>query len=156
MTVKLSASAPDGFVVNSFAGDDAIACRDYVRDKLGMPAWQPNGNGNGHHISAEKEMAQAIAGLRKAKRAAPGSEPPRVVATYSYVDADGTLLYEVLRYEPKNFRQRRPLGGGGGYTWSLGDVKPVLYRCRSCSSFRMRPCSSPRARTTPIVSPRSS
>jgi hypothetical protein len=135
MTVKLSASAPDGFVVNSFAGDDAIACRDYVRDKLGMPAWQPNGNGNGHHISAEKEMAQAIAGLRKAKRAAPGSEPPRVVATYSYVDADGTLLYEVLRYEPKNFRQRRPLGGGGGYTWSLGDVKPVLYRLPELLKF---------------------
>jgi hypothetical protein len=34
LSVLIDASAPDGFVVNSFAGDDAIACRDYVRDRL--------------------------------------------------------------------------------------------------------------------------
>jgi AAA domain-containing protein len=136
MTVKLSASAPDGFVVNSFAGNDAIECRDYVRAKLGMPAWQPNGGSNGHRTSPEKEMAEAIAGLRKAKRAAPGSEdhPPHVVATYSYVDVDGRLLYEVLRYEPKDFRQRRPVAGGG-YTWSVGDVQRVLYRLPELLKF---------------------
>ena len=134
MTIKLSPSAPEGFVVFSHAGDDAIVCRDYVRGKLGMPAWQPNGNGNGHHISAEKEMAQAIAGLRKAKRAEPGSEPPRVVATYCYISADGEVLYEVQRLEPKAFRQRRPLDGGG-YTWSLGDVQEVLYRLPELLKF---------------------
>ena len=38
LSVLLDASAPDGFVVNSFAGDDAIVCRDYVRDRLGLAA----------------------------------------------------------------------------------------------------------------------
>jgi hypothetical protein len=30
---------PDGFVVHSFAGDDPIVCRDYVRGRLGLPAF---------------------------------------------------------------------------------------------------------------------
>ncbi|MGO8738795.1 toprim domain-containing protein [Rhodoblastus sp.] len=38
MTVRPSATSPDGFVCFSHAGDDFRACRDYVRAKLGLPA----------------------------------------------------------------------------------------------------------------------
>jgi putative DNA primase/helicase len=31
----------NGFVVHSFSGDDPLACKDYVRSKLGLPPWQP-------------------------------------------------------------------------------------------------------------------
>jgi hypothetical protein len=48
------------------------------------------------------------------------------VVTYPYHDAQGRLLYEVCRFEPKTFRQRRP-DGQGGYTWGLGDVERVVY-----------------------------
>ena len=41
MSVKLSASAPDGFLVHSHAGDDFAACRDHVRRALGM-SWAPD------------------------------------------------------------------------------------------------------------------
>ncbi len=41
LAVKLSPNAPDGFVVYSHVGDDWRACRDYVKQKLGIPAWQP-------------------------------------------------------------------------------------------------------------------
>ena len=41
MSVRLDADAPDGFVVNSFAGDDWVFCRDYVRQRLGLPEWRP-------------------------------------------------------------------------------------------------------------------
>src|SRR5690606_14689172 len=41
------------------------------------------------------------------------------IATYPYTDADGRLLFEVLRYHPKTFRQRRP-DGQGGWLWKLG------------------------------------
>ena len=51
----------------------------------------------------------------------------RIVARYPYVDAEGTLLFEVVRFEPKDFRQRRP-DGQGGWTWSLKGVERVLYR----------------------------
>ncbi|MGE0481269.1 MAG: hypothetical protein AB7Q17_12430 [Phycisphaerae bacterium] len=56
----------------------------------------------------------------------PGS-PRRVVATYDYRDASGAFLYQVVRSEPKSFRQRRP-DGHGGWIWKLGDTPRVLYR----------------------------
>lgn len=46
---------------------------------------------------------------------------------YDYRDESGGLLYQVLRYEPKAFRQRRP-DGKGDWIWTLGDVPRVLYR----------------------------
>jgi hypothetical protein len=47
--------------------------------------------------------------------------------TYPYHGADGNLLYETIRYEPKDFRQRQP-DGNGGWTWNLNGVERVLYR----------------------------
>jgi hypothetical protein len=44
-------------------------------------------------------------------------------ATYAYHDADGTHLYDVVRFNPKDFRQRRADG-----TWSMNGVKRVPYR----------------------------
>jgi hypothetical protein len=40
LRVWVDPAAPDGFRVHSFADDDWTRCRDYVRDKLGVPAWQ--------------------------------------------------------------------------------------------------------------------
>jgi putative DNA primase/helicase len=54
------------------------------------------------------------------------SSKPRLVATYDYCDANGVLLFQVLRYEPKSFKQRRP-DGKGGWTWRKAD-RQVLYR----------------------------
>ncbi|MCC6454756.1 MAG: hypothetical protein IT328_07420 [Caldilineaceae bacterium] len=51
----------------------------------------------------------------------------RIAATYNYTDLDGTLLYQVVRYDPKDFKQRRP-NGQGGWHWRLDDVKRVLYK----------------------------
>ncbi len=49
------------------------------------------------------------------------------MATYDYIDADGTLVYQVVRYAPKDFRQRRP-DGKGGWIWNLAGVERILYR----------------------------
>lgn len=51
----------------------------------------------------------------------------RIVATYDYVDHTGKLVYEVVRFEPKDFRQRCP-GVGGGWVWHLHGIARVLYR----------------------------
>lgn len=51
----------------------------------------------------------------------------RVVESYDYVDEDGRLLFQVQRTVPKGFRQRRP-NGNGGWEYTLGDVRRVLYR----------------------------
>jgi 5S rRNA maturation endonuclease (ribonuclease M5) len=53
LSVLPDVNAPDGFVVHSFADDDPLLCRDFVRTKLGLPAFEPgkkrkaNGNANG-------------------------------------------------------------------------------------------------------------
>src|SRR5262249_44689898 len=54
-------------------------------------------------------------------------DPQRIVATYDYCDARGTLLFQAVRFDPKAFRQRRP-NGHGGWFWNLDDVALVLYR----------------------------
>jgi Toprim domain len=40
LSLLIAPAAPEGFVVNSFAGDDVMACRDYVRKCLGLPPWR--------------------------------------------------------------------------------------------------------------------
>lgn len=53
-------------------------------------------------------------------------EQETICDTYDYTDEQGALLYQVVRYLPKNFRQRRP-DGKGGWVWNLAGVRRVLY-----------------------------
>ena len=130
LSVKLDSNAPDGFVVHSFADDDPIACRDFVRAKAGLPAFTPNGGCRraSSNDTVERALMAAVAMQGQADK-----PKGRIVATYDYTDADGKLLYQVVRYEPKDFRQRRP-NGNGGFTWSLGDRR-VLYRWPELKQF---------------------
>jgi putative DNA primase/helicase len=51
----------------------------------------------------------------------------KIVGTYDYTDEAGRLLFQCVRYAPKDFRQRQP-DGKGGWTWNLKGVRLVLYR----------------------------
>src|SRR6185503_2530504 len=62
----------------------------------------------------------------------------KIVATYDYRDEKGELLNQVVRLEPKSFRQRRP-DGKGGWIWALGDVRRVLYRLPEMNRDRKQP-----------------
>jgi 5S rRNA maturation endonuclease (ribonuclease M5) len=95
-------------------------------------------NGNGRvlvhdHGGCPLEAVLAPLGLNKRdlfeepRTANAERERSRIVATYDYVDEQGTLLYQVVRLEPKGFRQRRP-DGNGGWIWNLKDTRRVLYR----------------------------
>ncbi len=55
------------------------------------------------------------------------SGPGRIVKTYDYMNEEGAILYQAVRMEPKDFRQRQP-DGNGGWTWSVKNVDKVLYR----------------------------
>lgn len=58
-----------------------------------------------------------------------GHDLGRIVKTYPYVDEHGQVLFEVVRYEPKTFRQRRPdPNKPGGWVWKLDGVRQVPYR----------------------------
>ncbi|MFO8006213.1 MAG: DUF3987 domain-containing protein, partial [Candidatus Brocadiia bacterium] len=52
--------------------------------------------------------------------------PGRIVAEYDYTDGQGNLLFQVVRLEPKGFRQRRP-DGNGNWTWYVDGTPRVLY-----------------------------
>jgi hypothetical protein len=56
-----------------------------------------------------------------------GSGGRRIVAEYDYCDEKGELVFQVVRFEPKDFRQRRP-DGEGSWHWNLKGVRRVLYR----------------------------
>lgn len=58
------------------------------------------------------------------------SLPSREVATYDYFDASGALAYQVVRLEPKSFRQRRPNGSPGSWVWSIAGVARQMYRAQ--------------------------
>jgi len=54
------------------------------------------------------------------------SARPTIIATYDYQDEGGGLLFQVCRFEPKDFRQRRP-DGNGDWVWSVKGVRHVPY-----------------------------
>jgi putative DNA primase/helicase len=84
----------------------------------------------------ELEMALGSADFKTAKvevfriigRAdAPAKTRARVAATYDYRDEAGHLLFQSVRMDPKDFRQRRP-NDTGGWIWNLKGVRLVPYR----------------------------
>jgi putative DNA primase/helicase len=101
LSIKPDASAPEGFICHSFSGDDFAQCRDYAKARLGLPSVH---DGN--------------------KTAKPQQN---IVANYCYEDERGDSLFEVVRFNPKDFRQRRP-DGHGGWIWNLDGVRRIPYR----------------------------
>jgi len=116
LSVKVDCRAPDGFVVNSYSGDDWQVCRDYVREKAGLGPFKPNGQG------------------RKRPSSTPSKAPLVVDKTYDYKDESGRTLYSVIRYKPKGFRQCRP-NGQGGQIWNLDETRRVPYRLPELAQF---------------------
>ena len=51
---------------------------------------------------------------------------PTITNTYDYTDSEGELLYQVIRYHPKSFKQRRP--DGKDWIWNLQGITPTLYK----------------------------
>ncbi len=52
--------------------------------------------------------------------------PATITATYDYLDEGKNLLFQVVRYIPKSFRQRHK-SGSGQWVWNLEGVRRVLY-----------------------------
>jgi DNA primase len=87
--------------------------------------------GNAYQAAVElgksKEEALKLLDRHGLRERGDGNGHREIVATYQYVDEDGELLFEAVRFHPKDFRQRRP-DGNGGWAWKLGDTRRVLYR----------------------------
>jgi len=54
---------------------------------------------------------------------------PRIVATYDYTDESGNLLFQCVRFAPKDFRQRRrDPAKPDQWLWNLKNTRRALYR----------------------------
>jgi hypothetical protein len=56
-------------------------------------------------------------------------------ASYDYTDETGQLLFQVVHFEPKDFRQCRP-DGTGGWAWDRHGVRLVPYRLHELAQAR--------------------
>lgn len=78
--------------------------------------------------SAEQENTGANTGANRLDTKTE-QVPRRLVKAYDYFDKDGVLLYQVQRFEPKDFRQRRPdTDQPGKWIWDMCGVSRVLFR----------------------------
>jgi len=72
---------------------------------------------------AARELARDL-GLEVDK---PTRNNRRIVASYDYLGSDGKLVFQVTRWEPKTFTQRRP-DGKGGWINSVKGIELIPYR----------------------------
>jgi 5S rRNA maturation endonuclease (ribonuclease M5) len=77
-------------------------------------------------LDTKADFPKIVAGICRAFGINGQSEAKKIIATYDYHDESGNLLYQEVRFEPKDFRLRRP-DGNGGYIWNLQGVETVLY-----------------------------
>jgi hypothetical protein len=123
LSILIDANAPDGFVLHSHAGDDWQDCRSYVRQRLGLPAWQPGDEQRRtiptQHIdkwdlasveveaSARPWTEDEIARIANARRLWNEAKGPRGTLAEKYLrevrmlDLPNRLAGTVLRFHPQ-------------------------------------------------------
>lgn len=81
------------------------------------------------HAGCSPEAICSALGLKLSDLFTGNGSPARIMATYPYHDAAGKVLFEVVRYDPKDFKQRRPDSTAiDGWTWNTKGVNKVLFR----------------------------
>ena len=53
-------------------------------------------------------------------------ETSKIIAEYNYTDEEGKLLFQVVRYSPKSFKQRHK-DNKGEWLWNVKGIRPVIY-----------------------------
>jgi 5S rRNA maturation endonuclease (ribonuclease M5) len=104
LSVKPDANADGGFIICSHSGDNWKVCRDHVRSKLGLPPFEPKGNG--------------------------GSEPWKLIDQYIYKTENGEPYLLVKKFLDGNDKNQFPQYHLEGGTWTTGKPKgpKVPYR----------------------------
>jgi putative DNA primase/helicase len=90
------------------------------------------------HAGCSAENVVAALGLTM-QDLFPGQEDrqakPHIVVIYDYVDEHGGLLFQTVRYHPKNFKQRRPdPDQPGQWIYNVKNVPRVLYRLQGAEN----------------------
>ena len=106
LSVRLSPTAPDGFLVNSHAGDDFAQCRDHVKHALGLPTGKTSPPRSATTISitfAKPEHDDRTDSALKvwAEGVDPRGTPAEAYLQSRRLELDESVSGEVLRYHPR-------------------------------------------------------
>lgn len=114
LSITVDPEAPDGFVVHSFANDDPLICKDYVRERAGLDRWQPSARASNEYFGYDFSQSANQNGSSG------------IVAEYVYSDAEGQPSRKVGRTADKQFPQWR----WEGDRWISGvkGLPPYPYR----------------------------
>jgi putative DNA primase/helicase len=114
LSIKFDPRAADGFVVHSFAGDCPIACRDYVRNALGLGAAQRQPRQSTlrwARLSPNDDADRSSIALRLWNEA----RDPRGTVVTDYLASRGLTLPDdidqVIRFHPSLKFDGAPVGG---------------------------------------------
>src|SRR5229473_3142286 len=81
------------------------------------------------HGCSLKQIAEGLGLTVEAFRRHPVKASKKVQATYDYLDEQGTLLYQVVRFENKELRFRHPdPSKKSGWAWDAQNIRRVLYQ----------------------------
>jgi putative DNA primase/helicase len=76
--------------------------------------------------SKARRTTRKTTAMKPKKKSSPRPKT-KIAATHDYRDENDELLLQIVRLEPKGFRQRRPTLSGG-WEWSVAGVRIVVYR----------------------------
>lgn len=115
---------------------------DLVQREKGMDAKEAIAwlREQGHLPRAEARRDDGYDRRDDDRRPADSGGRPQIVATYNYEDENGDLAYQVVRLEPKSFRQRRPAGRylDGATGWIHGLVEGVYSKGTDGGWYRVK------------------
>lgn len=123
-----------GFMAYCPGHDDGSKCGRNGKEGQSLEVWDGDGSihlkcyagCNREGILKAMDLTPAdLAPERIRKRSKSGDRA--IERVYDYTRADGSLLFQVVRYVPKGFAQRQPTGNGK-YQYNLEGITPVLYR----------------------------
>jgi len=115
LSIRLDSKAPDGFVIHSHSGDDWAACRDHVRERLGLPNWRP-----GQKRVTAKPRHCTDGGDHGGDRVVPdaralevwhAARDPRGTVVEAYLRSRGLELPQEAAHQAIRFHPACPFGG---------------------------------------------
>ncbi|MEW6237080.1 MAG: DUF3987 domain-containing protein [Candidatus Omnitrophota bacterium] len=112
---------------HGFLSGDGLFAHCSRQEYAGNLKPDPNGQTYPHRLDGSCECGKNHGPVFPASTVKPTGEKPIQTKAYPYQDEKGNLLFEVCRFKPKGFKQRRP-DGNGGHIWDMNGVRRVLYR----------------------------
>jgi RecA-family ATPase len=94
-----------------------------ILDALGLCSFEDDSR----RLEVPSDEEPTCEGIEREQAEREQAEQRRICSTYDYTDETGNLIYQVVRYEPKDFRIRKPKNDGS-WEWRLGDSPRVPYR----------------------------